>query len=95
MAGDKTAVERSRTKREPIGCSKISLNQDSVHPITRSNKHEEQQNNSIHIKYLENSWTSQLRERQFGLYYRERNRARSNGLARLNEMMYNVNHFSS
>ena len=33
-AGDKTAVERRLTKREPISHSKTSLNRNSAHCIT-------------------------------------------------------------
>ena len=96
MAEDKTAVEREVTKREPIGHSKTSLNPDSAHCIRSSDKNEKQQNNSIHTKSPKNSRTSVvfrktwLREHQFGLYYRERNRARTNGLARLNEIMLTI-----
>ena len=57
---------------------------------------EEQQNNSIHIKSPKTSRKfvvfrkTLLREHQFGLYYRERNRARANGLALLNEVMFTI-----
>ena len=91
MVGDKTTVEYGLTKRKPIGYCKISLNPDSVH--WSSNKHEEkqkQQNNSLHINNPKNSRKSRLRECQFGLYYREWNRARSNGLAWLNEIMFTI-----
>ena len=53
MARDKTAVERGLTKQEPIGHSKTSLNRDSAHCSRSSNENEEQQRNSIHIKFLE------------------------------------------
>ena len=55
MAGDKTAVECGLIKQEPIGHSKTSLHPDSAHCIRSSNKQEEQQNNSIHIKSQKNS----------------------------------------
>ena len=55
MAGDKTAVEHRLMKQEPIGQQDFIEPGFSSHCIRSSNKNEEQQNNSIHIKSQKNS----------------------------------------
>ena len=94
MAGDKIAVDRGLTMHEPIGYSETSLNPDSTLCIAALEAQTNMRRGKIimHIKYPKNCRTSRLTERQFRLYYRERNRA----IERFSmaEQNINVNNFS-